>query len=147
MKYNLNKLDFKLKKLLLIEKRMDLNNNYITPYQTYFQHFRQNLPFVLRHHVCRVARSLFGQNSFSSPNSSLSNISFENAGNDLNDEANSVISDTKSCVSSKSKRNKKKARPCEQIAQYVGSNEEKNFNIQYLIFLFLFIIFFIYQIL
>ena len=41
----------------------------------------------------------------------------------------------------------KKARLCEQIAQYVGSNEEKNLNIQYLIFLFLFIIFFIYQIL
>lgn len=38
----------------------------------------------------------------------LSNINFENTGNDLNDEANAGIFDTESCLSSKMKRNKRK---------------------------------------
>ena len=48
IKYNFIKANLKLIKLLLIEKRIDMNNNYITLYQLCLQQCRQSLTFALR---------------------------------------------------------------------------------------------------
>ena len=60
---------------------------------------------------CNIRKSViysWGQSSSSSSISSLLNIISENAGNDLNNEANIDTSKTESCLSSESKRNKTK---------------------------------------
>lgn len=50
----------------------------------------------------------FGEHSPSSSSTSLSNVIFENDGNDLNNEANPNTSEIKPCLSSEGKRNKTK---------------------------------------
>ena len=50
-------------------------------------------PFYCHHHIKRVIRCIFGENSTSSSSSSLSNVIFENASNNVNNEANSDTSE------------------------------------------------------
>ena len=72
---------------------MDTNSNYI----------------MLTKHTCNISdsgvRCFIWWGSSSGSCSTLSNIIFENPGNDLNDEANVHNSETESCLSSESKGN------------------------------------------
>ena len=62
-----------------------------------------------------AAYQTYLQNSSSSSCSSLSNVIFENAVNDFNNESNADTSETESCFSSKSERDKaKRDRWCDQ---------------------------------
>ena len=49
-----------------------------------------------------------GGNSTSRYSSSLPNITYQHAGNNLNDKADADISDTETCLSSETKKNKAK---------------------------------------
>lgn len=59
-----------------------------------------------------AAYQTYLENSSSSSCSSLSNVIFENAGNDFNNESNVDTSEAESCFSSKSERDKTKRDLC-----------------------------------
>ena len=85
---------------------MSTNKNYITAYLTYFQYFKQSLPFTPPPSLQWWCQMLFGGNFSRNTGSLVSNAIFENADNDLNNEVNADTSETESCISSESERNK-----------------------------------------
>lgn len=107
-KYQFINANVKLIELLLIEKKIDMNNNYITPHQLYMQQCTQSLTFALRPSYQQWCELFFRGKFFKQCRTLLSNIILENADNDLRDEANTDNFDTESCLYSKSRRNKAK---------------------------------------